>query len=206
MSLTLAQYRVRVAELLDDTANARYVTAQIDTALRAALIDYSTMRPILRTYMLDTTGDKVIDLPADFTAMQITRVQLWNNDPDKYINVKAFVRLVDEQWSVETVDTIYPTKNVLIVSYTDHQTIDSLDSAAGTTVDDDNLLAIGAAAYAAQSRAVSRAETINMQPALQKQLIDISTRYFNIFYNRLPLRAVASGIAFDDGFPEAPTH
>ena len=202
---TLATYRTRVAELLDDATNARYTTAQIDTALRTALIDYSTMRPIKRTYQLDTTGDRVIALPADFTAMQITRVQLWNTDPDQMIDLDYFVRLVDEAWTIEVENTIYPAGKVLTITYTARQQIDSLDSAAGTTIDDDNLLAIGAAAYAAQSRAVSRSESINMQPALQKQLMDISTRYFQMFFSRLPIHNTTSAANFDD-FPDHPTH
>ena len=205
MPTTLATYRTRVSELLDDTTNARYTTAQIDTALRTALIDYSTYRPIKRTYQLDTTGDKVIALPADFTAMQITRVQLWNTDPDQMIDLDYFVRLVDEAWTIEVENTIYPAGNILTITYTARQQIDSLDSAAGTTIDDDNLLAIGAAAYAAQSRAVSRAESINMQPGLQKQLIDLSTRYFSQFYSRLPIHNSTSAAPFTN-FPEHPTH
>ena len=211
MPLTLAQYRTRVSELLDDTANARYTVGQIDTALRTALIDYSNARPIKRTYQLDTTGDKVIAFPASFVAQQITRAQLWNTDPDLMTDLIFLPRLVDEQWSIEIVGAergsalVYPSGKVLTITYTDRHTIDSLDSAAGTTIDDDNLLAIGAAAYAAQSRAVSRAETINMQPALQKQLTELSTKYFAIFYNRLPPHTGVSGVSFTD-YPAAPTH
>ncbi len=210
MPTTLATYRTRVSELLDDTTNARYTTAQIDTALRTALIDYSTYRPIKRTYQLDTTGDKVIALPADFTAMQITRVQLWNTDPDDMIDLDYVVCQVDEAWTIEITGTmggsiIYTSGNILTITYTARQQIDSLDSAAGTTIDDDNLLAIGAAAYAALSRAVSRAESINMQPGLQKQLIDLSTRYFSQFYSRLPIHNSTSAAPFTN-FPEHPTH
>ena len=197
MTLTLAQYRTRVSELLDDPTNARYTTAQIDTALRTALIDYSVIRPVKRTYQLDTTGAEVIALPADFAAMQITRIQLWNTNPNQMVDLAFFVRLVDEQWTIEIKDTCYPAGFVLTITYTARHTIDSLDSASGTTVDDDNLLCLGAAGYAAQSRAVSRAESINMQPAVQKQLLDLSTRYFSQFYNRLPQSQPATGAAFD---------
>lgn len=198
MTLTLSQYRTRVLELLDDTASARYTTAQIDAALRSALVDYSVYRPIPRTYQADTTGDRVIVLPSDFVARQITRVQLWSSDPNQMMDLIFIARQDDEQWSIEIKDAIYYSGYYLTITYSDSHTIDGLDSATTTTIDDDNLICTGAAGYAAQSRAVSRAETINLQPAVTKQLTEMANNYLAQFRRQLPIPRGITMAAFGE--------
>jgi len=193
MTLTLAQYRTAVLALLDDASSERYTSDQIDAALKLALIDYSSLRPIPRTYYFDTTGDKVMELPADFAARQITRVQAFgSNDPNSIYDLDFIARLIDEQWTLEIIGSngkrsniIYPAGDVLVITYADFQSIDGLNGAVVTTIDDDNLICMGAAGYAAQSRSVSRSETINMQPAVQRQLMDLANQYFGQFFARL---------------------
>jgi hypothetical protein len=185
MPLTLAQYRTRVLELLDDPTSTRYTSAQLDTALREALLEYSQARPIRRSYMLDTTGQQILSLPADFSADLITRVQLYNTNPASMPDLPFNAGKIDEQWMIETLGTIYATGQVLVVTYATRHTIDALDSAAGTTITDDELLAKGAAGFAAQSRAISRAESINMQPAVQTQLLNMANQYLAQFRNGL---------------------
>ena len=198
MSLTLTQYRTRIAELLDDTSGARYTSNQIDDALRLALNDYSTIRPIKRTYMLDTSDDRVMTLPADFAAVHITRVQKYSSDPNLMTDYDFIARLVDEQWTVEVPGMIFPAGYYLVVTYAARHSIDGFDSASGTTIDDDNLLCLGAAGYAAQTRAVSRAETINMQPQVQRQLLDMANQYLGQFFGRLPQSKGITAAAFGD--------
>ncbi len=57
-TLALATYEARILALLDDAAQARYTTAQVDAALRWALNVYSQHRPLIETYSLDTDGNR----------------------------------------------------------------------------------------------------------------------------------------------------
>ena len=198
MTLTLAQYRTRIAELLDDVSATRYTSAQIDDALRLAINDYSNLRPIVRTYQLDTSGLRVMTLPADFSAVQITRVQKYSTDPNLMVDYDFIARLVDEQWTIEVPGMIFPAGSYLVVTYSAKHTIDGFDSASGTTIDDDNLLCLGAAGYAVQTRATSRAETINMQPQVQRQLLDLANQFLGQFYARLPQARGISAAYFGD--------
>jgi len=182
MGLTLAAYRTRILELLDDVSSVRFTEAQLDSGLRSALILYDKIRPLVRTYQLDGTGWQVIALPADFAATFINRVQLYSATSKAALpDVPYKARRVDEQWQVETVSGIYAPGQVLTVTYVSKHTVDNLDGGAGSTIDNDDLFVMGGAAYAGFSRAVSRAESINMQPGVQAQLLELSNNYMNLF-------------------------
>ncbi len=62
----IATFRTAIAKLLDDSTNARYSNDQIDQALRQALQEYSRVRPYLQTYNVNGTGERVLEMPADF--------------------------------------------------------------------------------------------------------------------------------------------
>ena len=199
MSLTLAQYEARVLDLLDDVTGLRFTDLQVDAALRTALMFYNRLRPLQRTYQVDTTGAQVITLPTDFVASMITRVQIDIVNPTQMIilpDVMYKASRLDEQWVIETTNAIYPLGQVLVVSYVGSHTVDGLDGGAGTTIDNDDLLVLGAAGHACQSRAISRAESINMQPGVQSQLLASAQNYLSLFYNGLRSNTGVVGIAF----------
>lgn len=184
MPQPIATYRTRIALLLDDTTNARYTANQIDQALRTALEEFTLRQPVRRTYSVTADGLRRVVLPADFSALQILGVEEWNADPsiDKAIIYTA--GFDDEQWYIEfDEDTVPDSGTILTVKYTDYQTIDGLDSAAGTTIPIamEEPLMMGAAGYAAQSRAVSRAESINLQPGVLSQLLKVAEHYLTKF-------------------------
>lgn len=178
----LASYRTAVLQLLDDTGLLRYTNLQVDQALRWALGQYSRSRPIMRTYSADGAGTYILELPADFTAFNITRIQMDDGtDPPTEVAFKAFYR--DESWYVETTERLLASSDTVTVTYDAPHTIDDLDSAAGTTIPDAHewLIQVGAAGYAARMRAVSRAETVNMQPEVRKQLMEMANQFLTEF-------------------------
>jgi hypothetical protein len=185
MAYAIAAVRTAVLALLDDVSSARFTSAQIDQAVRQALLDYTLYRPVVRTYEFETDGYQTMPLPADFEAIRISKVELWDDDPKRIRKIKFHAYKVDEQWLLETVDETFEALEILTITYSAKHTVDGLDSAAGTTIDDDNLLCMGAAGYAAQSRATSRAESINMQAEVMIQLLTISSRYMTAFIEQL---------------------
>ena len=184
MSYTIAQVRTAVLSLLDDVSSARYTSAQIDTAVRSALIDYGQYRPLVQTYIFETDGNQRMSLPADFSALSISSIELWDADPAQGDEIKFKAWKEDEQWIIET-DEVLTAHNVLSITYNAPHTVDGLDSAAGTSVDDSPLLAVGAAGYAARSRAVSRSESINLQPQVMAQLLKMSDTFLTNFTAQL---------------------
>jgi len=160
----LASFRTSVLALLSDPSNAIFNMNDVDQALRWALSEYSLRRPFIRTYQLSvdaTTGVHV--LPADFITRHITKVELYDEDPDSIADLTFYAYQRDEQWVVETRFEV-SAGEVLQISYSTIHTIDDLDAAAGTTVPttDEPLLQVGAAGRAAQMRSLDRIETINM--------------------------------------------
>jgi hypothetical protein len=172
----LAAFRTAVLALLDDPTSARYSSAQIDQALRWALNEYATARPLINTYQLDSTGYALIILPSDFTARYITKVELYNEDPDQVEELAHYAYLRDNGWALETIGRSLPVGEVLTITYATSHSIDDLDGAAGTTLpsEDEVIVQVGAAGYAAQMRASSRAESVNLQVGLSKQLLEVA--------------------------------
>ncbi len=185
MPLTIAQYRDRIALMLDDTSLTRYTANQLDMAVRQALTEFDAHLPVKRTYIIDSTGTRAITLPADFAALNVRSVELdTTTDP---IPLKFRADYTDEGWEITTIDQVIPLGNTITITYSAQNTIDGLDSAAGTTIPlaHTETIAIGATGFAARSRAVSRAESINLQPSVQKQLSDMANSYIMSFYQRL---------------------
>ena len=182
MGLTLAQYRTRVLYLLDDVSSVRFTTLQLDAGLQSALVLYDKISPLVRTYQLEATGWQVLALPADFAATYINRVQLYSaTSKQAALEVPYKARRVDEQWQLETVKSTYSAGQVLTVTYVGKHTVDGLDGAAGSTIENDELFVMGGAAYAGYSRAVSRSESINMQPGVQAQLLALANHYMSMY-------------------------
>lgn len=184
MTLTLTTARTRVAQLLDDTTNARYTTAQIDQALRTALDELTQYQPVTRTYTVDVDGKRRIALPASLQALNILAVELWDSDPSADDSLECKTEYVDEQWIIEFPSTYTPPAyEVVTIRYTIPHLLDGLDSAAGTTVPAwlGNALCMGAAGFAAQERAASRSESVNLQPNVLSQLMQLAVTYLTKF-------------------------
>jgi hypothetical protein len=175
-NLALAAYETRILALLDDAAQARYTTAQVDAALRWALNVYSMNRPLHATYSLDTNGDQTIEIPDDFVAEHIMEVDLYNADIDLVRALGFYAYQKDESWWIMTTGETIPAGEVLTITYAGNHTIDNLDSAAGTTIPNEHeeYLAIGAAGYALNQRVTSRLESINLNDDTIQRMMQLA--------------------------------
>jgi hypothetical protein len=174
MTLTLAQYRTRVRELLDDTSSARFTDAQIDAGLRLALGEYSTYRPRVLAYDTTTDGQYETVLPSAFGDLNPLTVYLVRfADPldARVYETRWSTSRIADTWSIATCCPP-PTGKEIQVIYGAVHTIATLDSGAASTVpvQDEELLAIGAAGFALHSRSSSRAESNNLSASTVKDL------------------------------------
>ncbi len=199
----LAAYRTAIAALLADATNAIFSTNDIDQALRWALAEYSLRRPLIRTYQFSVDNTTAVHiLPADFITRHITRVELYNADPDLITELPHYAFIRDEQWMIETRSAV-EAGEVLQISYSAPHTIDNLDSESGTTVPDadETLLELGAAGHAALMRALDRIETINMNPDVVKAYRETAADYLARFAGLLNITPNAT-VSLPD-FPKA---
>ncbi len=179
----LAEFRTAVLQLLDDPASARYTTDLVERALRQSLREYSRRRPLLATLNVDGTGDSLLELPADFQPMQVLMVELHEETALPQSELRFYAYHQDGQWCLHLMDAAPAATQSLDVTYTTTHSIDGLDGAAGTTLplEDESAVQLGAAGYAALYRAVSRAESANLQPELARKLIDLAAAFLREF-------------------------
>lgn len=193
----ITKFRTAVAKLLDDASNARYTNDQIDQALQQALLQYSQDRPLAATTNVDGSGEKVIEMPADFQPVQVTGVELHAEDVSPQPALRFHAYRQDGSWFIELIDQALESTESIDITYTTLHTIDGLDGAAGTTIpdQDENAVQQGAAGYALLYRAVSRAESVNLQPNVQRSLLELSTTFLQSFRAAI---AKEAGAAFAD--------
>jgi hypothetical protein len=197
----IAAYRTAILALLADAGKVVFSDNDVDEALRWALSEYSLRRPLIRTYDYSVIGSTAFHyMPLTFITRHVTKVELWNANPDSILEVGFYAYKVDEQWMINTRD-MFKSPQILQISYSDIHTVDGLDSAAGTTVPDadETLLEIGAAGHAAQMRAINRVETINMNPDVVKTYRDTAAQYLTIFSGML-----VSNPGLSIGMPDFP--
>jgi hypothetical protein len=198
----LAAYRIAVLALLVDPTNVVFSNNDVDQALRWSLAEYSLRRPLIRTYQFTVdVATTVHSMPLDFITRQVTRVELYNEDPEKILDLPFFAFYTDEGWIIQTTLEI-ASGYVLTIYYSDVHTIDDLDGAAGTTVPeaDETLLQTGSAGRCAQMHALSKVETINLNNDVVKLYRDLAVDYlasFNAGLQKEPGIAVAA-ITFPD--------
>ena len=184
---TLSQYRTIILAILNDASLDKYTNDQVDQALRQALETYSFHKPRSLTWYLDCDGNKRVPLPADFSASRIIRIEWFRSDPDVLDQVGFYAVRIDDQWYIEMTGQVLPSGEVLTIEYETLHLIDGLDSASASTVptDDVHLLAMGAAGYAARSRAHAKTEANNLNPQEARDLSTQSLAWLNDFTFRL---------------------
>jgi len=182
----IADFRTKILALLDDPTLAKYTADQVDQALRETLTKYNNYRPVQATYVIDGTNEQRIELPFDFPAIAIIRVEYPSDpaNPSEDDAIPFYAYKTDGHWFIET-RTIYTTAQSLTIFYTISNYIDGLDAGAGTSIpaEDVDILALGAAGFAAITRANSRAEAINLVPNEAQELRAIAQQYLNEFSN-----------------------
>jgi hypothetical protein len=179
----LAAFRTSILALLSDPSNAIFSNNDVDQALRWALSEYSQKRPLIRTYQLSVDAATTVHtLPADFITRHVTKVELYDEDPNSIEDLAFYAYQRDEQWFVETRSEV-SAGEVLQISYSAIHTVDGLDAASGTTLPaaDEPLLYVGAAGRAAQMRALDRIETINMNPDVVQMYKLLAADYLFFF-------------------------
>jgi hypothetical protein len=183
----LAEYRTRILAILDDAALARYSNAQIDAALRWALLTYNVHRPLISTTSLDTDGNTIIELASDFDAIRILKVELFADDVDDVRELVFYAHKMDEAWVIQTCYETIPAGEVLIITYSAPNTVDDLDDAAGTTVppEDEYHIQVGAAGYALRTRAASRIESNNLNDDTAQRLMQLAESNIASFLDAL---------------------
>jgi hypothetical protein len=175
MTATLATLRDRVELELADSGNAIWSSDDIDEGIRQALHEYSRTRPLqsVGTVVLDATG-REIDISSLSGLLGV--VQIWcdydSGDPAFPPNRRSFQHWPDSQKIY--VDDDYEPQNgdTMRVFYTKLQTLNGLDSETTTTIplDDESLIAMGAAGYAATSRAVDLTEQVTLDRLTAQQV------------------------------------
>ena len=175
MTATLATLRDRVEQVLADTGNAIWSTDDIDEGIRQALHEYSKTRSLraISTVPRSAAG-REIDISSLTGLLSVS--EIWcdytSSAPEFPANVRAFQHWRDEQKLYVTDDYEPASGDVVRVFYTKLQTLNGLDSATATTVplEDETLVATGAAGYAATSRAVDLAEQVTLDRLTAQQV------------------------------------
>ena len=163
-TIAIAAYRTKVLAILDDAAQARYTSTQVDEGMRLALLEYSRARALERTYQFSADGSQRFTMPAppDLVAYYVYGLTDESTYPPVEYTIYTYVK--DETWVVETPQARIPANTNLTLTYAGPHQVDDLDSASGTTVDDTDaeLLSLGAAGYAMLHRANSRSEAVTI--------------------------------------------
>jgi len=175
MTATLATLRDRVETMLADTGNAIWSTDDVDEAIRQALHEYSKTRPLraVSTLTLSATG-REIDTSSLTGLLDVW--EIWSPytaaAPEFPPNRRAFMQWADLGLLYVT-DAYEPASgDVVRVFYTKLQTLNGLDSATATSVplEDETLVAAGAAGCAATGRAIDLAEQVTLDRLTAQQV------------------------------------
>jgi hypothetical protein len=175
MSATLATLRDRVELMLADTGNAIWSTDDIDEGIRQALHEYSKTRPLRAISTLTLSADGR-EIDASSLTGLLSVHEIWvdytASDPEFPPNRRSYAYWPDEQTIYVTDDYEPASGDVVRVFYTTLQTLNGLDSETTTSVllDDETLIATGAAGYAATSRAVDLAEQVTLDRLTAQQV------------------------------------
>jgi hypothetical protein len=176
MAATLSALRDRVEQVLADSGNAIWGTNDVDEAIRNALHEYSKTRPLqsVGTLVLDALRRREIDVSSLSGLLGVS--EIWCDydfaHPAFPPNRRSFVHwpdagkiYVDDVYQPQSGDTVR-------VFYTQLQTLKDLDGATSTSFpeDDESLLVLGAAGYAATSRAVDLAEQVTLDRLTAQQV------------------------------------
>jgi len=201
MTATLTTLRDRVEQALQDTANTKWTTPNLDEAIRQALAAYSEQVPHRAVSTITLTADgRELDISA-LTYRNIERVW-WDydaTDPDHPPHWRTF-----ELWPGDILfvnDTDEPvTGDKVRIWYTADQTITDLDTATTTTLPTrhESLIVQGASGFAAAARRVTILEEVNLNEWAPRNLREWAELQLTSFYNALEQIATREA-ALDSG-------
>lgn len=179
MSSTLAQLRDRVEQILFDTGNSIWSTGAIDEALRLALHEYTLAAPLHIEALLTLPGDgREIALDSLTDLLNVTEIWWPYNStsaetwpPNRITGYRIYWDDARPVLILDSPDSDQPQQNdELRIWYTRPQTIQNLDSAAVTTLptQHESIIVLGAAGFAALSRAIDRTGELNIDPKVSE--------------------------------------
>jgi hypothetical protein len=154
----LETLRDRVEALLTDGSNLEWTTAELDQAIRLGLYELSTVLPVRAVATKDAVDDTwEYDLTAIAGVVAVTEVwypYLSTDDSYKQAHPVKFRMLTDVILLLDIEDSPDNAYDLRIF-YDKVQTVNTLDSATATTLDDAEkaALVLGAAGYAAIGKA-----------------------------------------------------
>jgi len=171
---TLTTLRDRVEAYLQDTTNVRWSTTDLDEAIQQAVEQYSRQNPNTAIGTITVTGaGREISLSSLTGLLRVEKVW-WDYD-----SVTPGYPPTWRQFQVWPNNILYiddpsePAVNdVIRVWYTKKQTLNLLDSATATTIPDEDIqyIIMGAAHFAALSRALELAEEMTTDHDVVKRL------------------------------------
>ena len=206
MATTLTTLRDRLEQSLQDTANIKWTTNDLDEAIRQALAAYSEHIPLRAVTSIElTSAGREIDI-STVTYRNIERVW-WDYDvtsPDHPPHWRDF-----ELWPGDILFVSDPHEpasgDTVRLWYTTDHTITNLDEATATSIPTrhDSLIVQGAAGFAAAARRVTILEQLNLNEWAPRNLREWAERQLAIFYKRIDELATENA-ALDSGTAAAP--
>jgi hypothetical protein len=174
MTATLSTLRDRVEDILADATNAIWTTGALDEAIRRALEHYTKECPYHRIGTVSISADGYeVDLSSLSGIVGVTAIwcDYTASDPEDPPNERDFEYWPDSK-IVWVLDYEPQAGDVMRVFYSTPHTLNGLDSETVTTLpaDDEGLIALGAAAYAATTRSVDLTEQVTLDRTTAAQI------------------------------------
>jgi hypothetical protein len=178
----------RVESFLEDSTNTKWSTAELEAAIRLAIYVYSDYFPRRAITTVDlTAAGREIDISGiDYRTIERVWWDYDSSDPDHPPHWRDF-----EVWPGDLLYVNDPEEpasgDTLRIWYTTNHTLDELDSATATTIPNRHaeIIAIGAAGFAAHTRVATLSEQANVNEWAPRNLGEWATAQLQTYYQRL---------------------
>lgn len=197
MATTLSALRDRIENILADNSNAIWATADLDEAIRRALHNYSAAAPRKRitTKTLTADGREIsTSTITDIMAIEELWIPYDAANPQAPVYRRAFRFWKDSSILYVLSQYMPRAGDVARIFYAALHTLNGLDSASATTVPDEHIstLALGAAGYAAATRAIDLAEQVSIDREVTNRLTAWAATTLSRFGAELNAIAIAA--------------
>lgn len=187
--MNLSTMRSNVATDLDDAGGDIWSNSELDRAIRRALREYSNSCPHRADTVIDLTVDgREIDISSISGLTGVERVWFPYDaaDPDWPPRWRVFDLHADGTLVLLIDPEPAAGESVRVYYWTPH-TLDGLDSATETTLPpaDEELIALGAAGYAALEKSRAAVGTVNVSGYTPLHWSEWAERRLAIFHERL---------------------
>ena len=195
---TLSTLRTRVARTLADAGNLSWSTDDLDEGIRKALFDYTLAVPLLQTTDIPISQPgRQINISAITHLMQVSDVWLPYHPQDTEPRRQPFRHWTGINLLFVTGPYVPQPGDIARIFYHAYHTLNGLDGASQTTFPPQHagVIALGAAAYCAASRAIDLTEQVTVDRDAVERLQTWARRAMLDFQDRLrSLAGHASGV------------